>query len=75
MSQRPNPIHRKGDRNALCPHYRGCLDKAVKKTWETWDCSRCLYKKSRDPSLGVLSVANDADSFYELHVQVDRDIY
>ena len=75
MNQRPNPIHRKGDRNALCPHYGVCLDKAVKKSWETWDCSRCLYKGSRDPSLSVLSAANDSDLFYDLSVRVDSDMY
>ena len=75
MNQKPNPIHKKGKRNGLCPHYKGCLDNAVKKSWEYWDCSKCLHKLSRDPSLDVLMAVDDATTFFHLPEEFDGKSY
>lgn len=66
MAKRRNPIKRRGDRNALCPFYGDCLDEAVLKSWDYWDCSGCEYRFSRDPSLDILNIVNDSMPYYEL---------
>ena len=30
-----------GHRNLFCSFYDGCLDEAVKKSWNSWSCTRC----------------------------------
>ena len=43
MEPNANPVCKLGDRNALCPHYDGCLDHAVDHRWSHWDCSECPH--------------------------------
>ena len=45
---KPNPINRGGNKNALCPHYTGCLDLAVRRHWRSWDCSECTHKSEQE---------------------------
>jgi hypothetical protein len=66
MKKGKNPVYRKGNRNALCPHYRTCLDMAVKKSWEFWDCCECRFQSSRDPDMNVLRVVNHDVAIYDL---------
>ena len=44
----PNPINRKGSKNALCPYYTACLDRAVRRRWRSWDCSECTHKLEQE---------------------------
>ena len=44
MNTERNPLCRKGDRNTSCPYYRQCLDDAIKRSWERWDCGECEHK-------------------------------
>lgn len=60
------PINKRGNRNALCPFYRDCLDEAVAKSWQYWDCRECQHKLSRDPEFDVLNAVNDSMPYYEL---------
>ncbi len=64
------PINKKGERNALCPHYSNCLDDAVAKCWEFWDCCDCEFKQCRDPSIGFQRAANDCMPYYDLPVEI-----
>ena len=66
MKKQRRPINKKGDRNALCPFYRDCLDDAVRKSWDYWHCCECKHKLSRDPEFDVLNVVNDSLPYYEL---------
>jgi hypothetical protein len=75
MNQKANPMYKKGKRNALCPHYRSCLDNAVKKSWEYWECSKCLHKQSRAPSLDAFPAVNDTVTFFHLPEKFDGEYY
>ena len=75
MTPKLNPVYKKGKRNAFCPHYRRCLDNAVKKSWDYWDCSKCLHKQSRDPGLDAFSAVNDAVTFFHLPEKFDRKYF
>ena len=52
-----NPVRRQGSRNIFCPFYRECLDDAIKKSWQDWDCGDCPHKLNHqnepDPLLAV----------------------
>jgi len=52
-----NPVRRQGNRNIFCVFYRECLDDAIKKSWQDWDCGDCPHKLNRknepDPLLAV----------------------
>lgn len=52
-----NPVRRQGNRNIFCPFYRECLDDAIKKSWQDWDCGNCPHKLNHqnepDPLLAV----------------------
>ena len=40
-------------RNVLCPYYNTCLDKAVAKNLQKWDCLTCEHRNKKekiDPS-------------------------
>ncbi|MBW1723112.1 MAG: hypothetical protein JRJ78_13785 [Deltaproteobacteria bacterium] len=66
MKGKRRPVYKKGERNALCPHYGECLDEAIAKSWNYWHCLECPYKSSRDPSIDLLSTIEGAISYYEL---------
>ena len=34
-------------RNVFCPHYKSCLDKAVKQNSPGFDCSGCEHKNDK----------------------------
>jgi hypothetical protein len=75
MKSKRNPIHKKGDRNALCPHYGGCLDLAVENAWEFWDCCQCHHRLSRDPSLDIFSPGDDDSYYYDIPVEISKKFY
>lgn len=70
MENKRRPLNRKGDRNALCPHYRDCLDDAVKKSWQHWDCEECTHKLTIDPGMDILDYVNDSVAYYDLPTEI-----
>jgi len=66
MKQNHNPIHRKGDKNILCPHYRDCLDHAAKNHWESWSCIDCHHKLTSKPYTDMLVDGREATMCYNV---------
>ena len=66
MKDKRRPIYKKGDRNALCPFYRDCLDEAILNSWDYWACRECRHRLSRDPAFDALSLVDDSVTYYEL---------
>ena len=64
--QKRNPEHRRGERNGLCPHYGVCLDEAVKKSWQYWDCCNCCHSRSRDPGIDGFMEENETMPYYSV---------
>ena len=70
MKNDRRPIYKRGDRNALCPHYRDCLDEAVKKSWQYWDCGECRHKSSSDSNFDMMRSVNDSVAYYDLPTEI-----
>jgi hypothetical protein len=66
MKQNHNPIHSKGDKNILCPHYRDCLDHAAKNHWESWSCIDCHHKLTSKSHTDILVTRSEAAMCYNL---------
>ena len=64
------PIHKKGDRNAVCPFYMDCLDDAIEKSWKYWDCCECKHKSKTDPFMEVPLSAKDSIAYYDLPTDI-----
>lgn len=69
VKARRKPIHRHGYRNALCPKYRECLDLAVRKSWEFWDCAECEYKGETDPEFDIEVTMSQNVAYYDLPME------
>ena len=47
-----------GHRNLFCSFYDGCLDEAVKRSWNSWTCVRCqLFSMQPHVDAGLESYA------------------
>lgn len=66
------PIHRDGFRNALCPNYSKCLDMAVRRSWEFWDCGECKHRSERDPEfdMDIEVTLSQSVTYYDLPQEV-----
>ena len=70
MSIKRRPVCKKGERNVLCPHYSDCLDEAVKKSWQYWDCGECRYKSIQESSFEMMRSVNDSVAYYDLPTKI-----
>ncbi|MBN2124883.1 MAG: hypothetical protein JW821_11360 [Deltaproteobacteria bacterium] len=70
MNSERHPVHRKGDRNPFCPHYSRCLDHAVSKSWNYWDCSECRFRGSREGGLELSHYLDDSMPYYDLPTEI-----
>jgi hypothetical protein len=73
MDQKANPIPNQGERNIFCPMYNDCLDYAVKRSWQTWDCSQCPHKLIKQ-SITEYEL-NNTEPYYDLPPDVQRAIW
>ena len=60
-----NPVHQSGERNAFCPYYSLCLDKAIENYWEDWDCSFCPNRANQGAKPEIRLTVNDNIAYYE----------
>lgn len=70
MKAKRKPIHRCGYRNALCPRYRECLDLAVRKSWEFWDCAECPLRSETDPEFDIEAAMSQNVTYYDLPAEL-----
>ena len=61
-----NPIHSSGKKNIFCPHYRTCLNHAVKNTWDSWECDNCVYKSIKEPLKDIQILIHDDSPYYSV---------
>ena len=61
-----NPVHSFGERNVFCPHYRLCLDHAVKKSWDSWMCDNCVNKLTKERLKNIQILKHDDSPYYSL---------
>jgi len=75
MKPLANPVNRPGDRNVDCPHYRSCLDHAVKFSWNYWDCSDCVFRVLSQALPMVDCSPRSADLYYSLPSEIYSKIH
>jgi hypothetical protein len=75
MDQKANPIPTRGERNVCCPFYNGCLDYAVRGSWQTWNCCQCPHKLIRQAMTQWECEINNIDLCYDLPANVRRKIW
>jgi hypothetical protein len=74
MDQNCNPIHKKGNRNVLCLYYGDCLDYAIEKAWEYWDCRDCQHRLSEGARPEIRYTESDSIAYYDLPLEIYGDI-
>jgi hypothetical protein len=72
MNTKCNPIHKKGDRNVFCPYYGNCLDYAIEKSWEYWDCCDCGYQFNEEGSPELQLTASGTIAYYEVKLELKK---
>lgn len=60
------PVRKQGDRNIFCPYYGGCLDHAVRQSWDSWECSHCVHLSNQTASPELPWDVNHTVAYYEL---------
>lgn len=55
----------KGGRNLFCSHYSHCLDYAIKEAWNSWNCTKCDFRKKVSPQEARFSVYSEDIAYYE----------
>ena len=66
MKTQRNPVHQSGERNAFCPYYNECLDNAIQKAWDDWDCSFCNHKSNQGDKPEMRLTVNETIAYYEM---------
>jgi hypothetical protein len=66
MNPKCNPVRKKGERNVFCPHYSDCLDYAVKKYWNRWNCADCFFRTNEEGRPELQVYHNETVAYYEL---------
>ena len=70
MKMTRNPIQRRGKRNVLCSYYNDCLDHAVKKSWEDWDCAKCEHRWDQGSDMELHFTASETVAYYDLPLEL-----
>lgn len=70
MRKKRRPHYKQGDRNVFCPHYGDCLDEAVKKAWDYWNCSECPLRFHEAPSADILTSVNDTIPYFTISSEI-----
>jgi len=65
MKKRNPTVKNEGGRNLFCGHYGDCLDHAIKKTWDSWNCSKCQFKHEVSPQEARMPVYSEDIAYYE----------
>ena len=74
MDQEVKPKPKLGKRNIYCPYYCGCLDYAVNHAWESWNCSGCQHRMTRQAFSQRDYVMSNAVTYYELPLNAVRSV-
>ena len=74
MSPKCNPIHKKENRNVLCPYYGDCLDYAIEKSWAYWGCADCQHRLTQEAGVETWLTVGDSMTSYDLPLEIYRKI-
>jgi hypothetical protein len=74
MNPKCNPVHKKGNRNVLCPYYIDCLDYAIEKSWAYWGCADCQHRLTQGAGAEIQLTVGDSIAYYDLPLEIYREI-
>jgi hypothetical protein len=74
MNPKCNPVHKKGNRNVLCPYYIDCLDYAIEKSWAYWGCADCQHRLTQGAGAEIQLTVDDSIAYYDLPLEIYREI-
>jgi hypothetical protein len=69
MTNDCNPTQRRGDRNLFCSNYNNCLDKAIARSWHSWNCHKCKFHYSLSDEIKGLTPTCEEIVEYGLMMQ------
>ena len=58
-------ISNEGGRNIFCGYYNDCLDYAIKKSWDSWNCAKCKMKNKVSPQEARIPMYSEDIAYYE----------
>jgi len=74
MIKEHNPNRHRGDRNVFCSEYNYCLDMAITRSWNTWNCCKCPLRFNQAVGKQNLSISTDSVPEYGLMAKpIDLD--
>jgi hypothetical protein len=74
MGEKAKPTPGRGERNIYCPYYGDCLDSAVDLSWQSWNCSECQHKMTRQAITQRDCLMSNPVTYYELPFKVLESI-
>jgi hypothetical protein len=74
MNPKCSPVHKRGNRNVLCPYYADCLDYAIERAWAYWRCADCQHRLTRGAAAETQLLAGDSIAYYDLPLEIRREI-
>ena len=77
MKKERNPRWHRGYRNVFCREYNHCLDHAISKSWNSFNCGRCELRFDRALEMErpfVFSQAVSNNEYSVLSINLDREL-
>jgi hypothetical protein len=69
MRKNRNPHSRKGNRNVFCSDYNNCLDVAIERSWNSWNCGQCIPRFEEATNPEATLIADEAAEFSICNLQ------
>jgi len=69
MREDRNPSGHRGHRNLFCSDYTICLDMAISKCWNSWNCRRCKYRFNQSAEARRTTISPEEIVEYGLMIQ------
>ena len=54
-----------GGRNLFCSNYNNCLDHAIMKKWDSWNCAGCELRNRVSDQSARIPVYSEDIAYYE----------
>jgi hypothetical protein len=68
MREDCNPSRRRGERNVFCSNYNHCLDLAIDRSWDFWNCTKCSSRYNQGAGMKNMDISREFVTFYECNI-------
>jgi hypothetical protein len=70
MREERNPYRKRGERNIFCSEYNHCLDIAIAKSWNSWNCNKCKSRFNSAVAEDRMTITTECINSYECTVSL-----